>query len=78
MSLTAGENNVVDLIRLCLVFSSYEKFFTSKNIGEKVGPDHAWHKGAAGERLVDALVPLPANLVAGERAAVGGFTGFDV
>ena len=40
-------------------------------------PEHPWHKGT-GERLLDATVALPATLLAGDRAALIGFTGFDV
>lgn len=77
VALTAGENNQVELIRLCLIYSSYEKFYVSQAFGVKANAEHPWLK-ATGERLVNAVQPLPANLQSGERAAITGFTGFDV
>lgn len=54
VALTAGENNQVELIRLCLIYSSHDKSFVSETLVNKANAEHPWLK-ATGERLVDAV-----------------------
>jgi hypothetical protein len=77
VKLSTKFDTIIELVSMCLVMSDYENFFASENVGAIPPASHAWHTGT-GDRYEEGQAKLPSNLRKGDRARLGGFTGFEV